>query len=291
MSVIKLTAVVLIICLPIVFLQAQQEETAIQSEVVPEQLQREQQLATQIRQGVAKWLNDGSGEFLSLYCASLIETKGSLLVLTAPNQTILTPGVVRQVCDYFPNIGWQTLTLSPVGLDFALPQIVASQATATSEDSSATSSKGNLVLAERTAWYEAQELRNLEVLIKRLGPAEKALLAANKGYVLVAIAASASIALDAINKRKLTPMAVVLLNISHPKDPEQNKIIGQLNQLNVPVLDIYHVNSRDSAEKRNRAIRGNNYRQILIPAMRDDFLGVETQVMRRIEDWVDGLKK
>ncbi|MBT8448523.1 MAG: alpha/beta hydrolase family protein, partial [Gammaproteobacteria bacterium] len=262
---------------------------AIQSEVVPEQLQREQQLATQIRQGAAKWLNDGSAEFLSLYCASLIETKGSLLWLTAPNQTLLTPGVVRQACDYFPNIGWQTLTISPVGLDFSLPQMVADQATAASEDSSATSSQSKLVLAERTAWYEAQEKSNHEFLMKRLVPAEKELLAANKGYVLVAISASASIALEAINKQQLSPVAVVVLNISHPKDPQQKQIIEQLNELSMPVLDIYHVNARDLAEKRNRTIRGSNYRQILIPAMRDDFLGVETQVMRRIEDWLGGL--
>ena len=262
---------------------AQQETAELKTTI----LSRDQQLEQMIRQGEAKWLNDGNAEFLSLFCASLIDTKGSMLWLAAPNQTILSHGVMQSICDYYPTVGWQILSLAPAGLDFSGPNLVA---TSTSGSDGDTAAKPSLMLAKNEAWYEAQDKDNLAAIVSRLSPAENEILATNSRYVLVANSASASIALEAINTQQIKPSAVVLLNVMHPNDPQQSRINAQIKALTIPVLDIYHINTKPAAAKRLRFNKGGNYKQVMVTAMQNDFRGAEQQVLSRIESWLKKLK-
>lgn len=279
----KLTILILIAALNLTALVAQQQTTETKSEAQ----MREQQIARQIKQGEARWLNDGNSEFLSLFCASLIETKGSMLWLAAPNQTVLSPGIMRTICDYYPTVGWQILSIAPAGLVFSRPQLEVSESV---ENADASADKATYVLANPKEWYESQDKANLDALVKRLVPAEREILATNSGYILVANSASASIVLEAISSQQIRPAALVLLNVSHPNDFRQNRINLQLNDLTLPVLDIYHVKGKTAAYERYRYNKGRNYTQHMVPGLYNDFRGVERQVIDSIEGWLKKLK-
>lgn len=277
--------------LSLLLLTASQHKAAEPDNKTSDRLFQEQHIAEQITQGQPVWLSDGSREFLTHDCPAIGNNQGGLLWVAAPNQTVLSPGIMANMCQYFSSRGWHSLAVSPGDLDFSRPQIIATQSSTNVADTANSSTKEAqaTVLANQKLWYEQQAKNNADQFLKRLRPAEQQLAATQSNYVLVVVSESATLALEAVNKAQLQPAAMVLLDVRHPKDPQQVGIIEQLQQLTMPILDIYHVNAKQAAAQRRRMITQTSYSQRLIPGVDNDFRGVEQQVLHRIETWLKKL--
>lgn len=285
------------------------QKVVAEEPVEPAGLRNDRILASQLADSDAIWMKAGGTEFLGIFNKdSSGKAAGSLLILPAPGNSPVTPGVLPLLASELPYKGWHTLGISLPQFDFSPPAPIhakandANSSNASSSNESATedtkkdtaetqanteTDKQQNVIPEADKWYTKQTTSNMEKLLERLMAAEAKLLEKGGHYVLLAQGTTAELVLELISSKVIKPAGLITLNIDHPVPQRAGKIPANLAAVKIPVLDIYNMANKQKADKRKLKQFSSSYRQLFIPGNDVNFRGSEDLSLRRIKGWLD----
>ena len=275
----------------------------------PKQLRNDRIIATQLKDGEAKWLKAGGVEFLGIFNAdSSGKALGSVLIIPEPGNAVNIHGAIDHLSLNLATAGWHTLARSSPELSFAAPspnfpnepkaetsdavveegetaeETEVAETTETTEVTEADESQ--LEIPDATKWYADQQTKNMEKLLLRILAAEAELNAYGGKYVILAQGVSAELILELISSKVIKPAGLITLDVQHPVNLRSSQIPKNMALIQIPMLDVFHKLDSTQSHKRKLKNKSVNYRQLYVPAQENNFRGSESLLYRRIKGWL-----